>query len=244
MKSHALRARLSRASNDSDASLARRPSSRVARARDARTKIHATAMRAVRRPCDCGATTRGRRACSDAVARSRGRAGRRRARSIDGVSRAIDGVIDGFSRAIDMWYRSNVRYGGYVRPPHVARRMKDKASASAGAYAHVVRGKLKLKASSSSSSAASASAKGVTKKKHTKASKRASREDDGRPGTSSGGGDRRTAAEKAYDAYKSKHEDRLIASMASASHKDKVAAFNEKLSKLSEHHDIPKVGPG
>lgn len=131
-----------------------------------------------------------------------------------------------------------------VTTPHFATAMKDEASASAsaGAYAHVVRGKLKLKASASSS--ASAASKGVTKKKYKKASKRASREDDGRPETSSGGGDRRTAAEKAYDAYKSKHEDRLIASMASASHKDKVAAFNEKLSKLSEHHDIPKVGPG
>jgi protein FAM32A len=36
----------------------------------------------------------------------------------------------------------------------------------------------------------------------------------------------------------------MIKEMASKSHKDKVREFNEKLSKLSEHHDIPKVGPG
>lgn len=28
------------------------------------------------------------------------------------------------------------------------------------------------------------------------------------------------------------------------SHREKVAEFNDKLAKLSEHHDIPKVGPG
>jgi protein FAM32A len=32
--------------------------------------------------------------------------------------------------------------------------------------------------------------------------------------------------------------------LASKSHKEKVAEFNEYLGKLSEHHDIPKVGPG
>ena len=57
--------------------------------------------------------------------------------------------------------------------------------------------------------------------------------------------DARTAAERAYDdAYRRSRERKMIEDMASKSHKDKVREFNEKLSKLSEHHDIPKVGPG
>lgn len=39
-------------------------------------------------------------------------------------------------------------------------------------------------------------------------------------------------------------EDRLIKELASKSHKEHVASFNEKLAKLTEHHDLPKVGPG
>ena len=55
----------------------------------------------------------------------------------------------------------------------------------------------------------------------------------------------RTKAELAYEAhYKRAREAQMIKEMASKSHKDKVREFNEKLSKLSEHHDIPKVGPG
>ena len=144
LESHALRARLSRASDDSDASLARRPSSRVARARDARAKIHATAMRDVRRPCDSCAMTRGRRSCSDAVARSRGRVGRRCGRSIDrsnlarSISRSMDFRVQSILR-IDRMARASIEV---VTTPHFATTMKDEASASAGAYAHVVRGKL------------------------------------------------------------------------------------------------------
>lgn len=59
------------------------------------------------------------------------------------------------------------------------------------------------------------------------------------------GGDARTKAERAYDeAFRRSRERQMIKDMASKSHKDKVREFNEKLSKLSEHHDIPKVGPG
>ena len=32
--------------------------------------------------------------------------------------------------------------------------------------------------------------------------------------------------------------------MASKSHRDRVREFNEYLTNLTEHHDIPKVGPG
>ena len=56
--------------------------------------------------------------------------------------------------------------------------------------------------------------------------------------------DHRTAAERRYDEKMEKTQERLVQKMASRSHKDKVRDFNEYLSKLSEHHDIPKVGPG
>lgn len=56
--------------------------------------------------------------------------------------------------------------------------------------------------------------------------------------------DMRTAAEKRYDEQMQKTQEKLIHKMASKSHRDKVRDFNEYLSKLSEHHDIPKVGPG
>ncbi|MDB9925288.1 hypothetical protein OAD67_03395 [bacterium] len=56
--------------------------------------------------------------------------------------------------------------------------------------------------------------------------------------------DNRTAAEKRFDEQAAKSQEKFIQSMASKSHKDKVKDFNEYLSKLSEHHDIPKVGPG
>lgn len=35
-----------------------------------------------------------------------------------------------------------------------------------------------------------------------------------------------------------------IAKAAAKSHKEKVSEFNSKLEQLSEHYDIPKVGPG
>lgn len=35
-----------------------------------------------------------------------------------------------------------------------------------------------------------------------------------------------------------------VSKAAAKSHKDRVTEFNNKLEMLSEHHDIPKVGPG
>lgn len=53
----------------------------------------------------------------------------------------------------------------------------------------------------------------------------------------------KTAAEEAFE--RTQKERRLKQKTAHLkSHKEKVAEFNEKLSKLSEHYDIPKVGPG
>lgn len=39
-------------------------------------------------------------------------------------------------------------------------------------------------------------------------------------------------------------EKQTIERLASKTHKDKVNEFNDKLANLTEHHDIPKVGPG
>lgn len=35
-----------------------------------------------------------------------------------------------------------------------------------------------------------------------------------------------------------------VSKAAQKSHKERVADFNNKLEQLSEHYDIPKVGPG
>lgn len=50
----------------------------------------------------------------------------------------------------------------------------------------------------------------------------------------------KTASERAFE----EAQERKLAEQVKKSHKERVAELNEKLSKLSEHHDIPKVGPG
>ncbi|KAK7695272.1 hypothetical protein QCA50_002462 [Cerrena zonata] len=61
-------------------------------------------------------------------------------------------------------------------------------------------------------------------------------------GTSSS--DRKTAAEKRFEEVRRKRLAEKVAKLADKSHKDRVNEFNNKLEALSEHHDIPKVGPG
>ncbi|BDA41034.1 probable protein FAM32A at C-terminar half [Coccomyxa sp. Obi] len=56
--------------------------------------------------------------------------------------------------------------------------------------------------------------------------------------------DRRTAAEKRYDEMQAKREREMAAKLAAKSHRERVNEFNAYLQNLSEHHDIPKVGPG
>jgi protein FAM32A len=56
--------------------------------------------------------------------------------------------------------------------------------------------------------------------------------------------DRRTAAEKRYDEKMAKRERERVAKAASKSHRERVNEFNTYLQNLSEHHDIPRVGPG
>ena len=56
--------------------------------------------------------------------------------------------------------------------------------------------------------------------------------------------DRRTPAERSYDEAMAKREGERVKKHADKSHRQRVAEFNTYLSKLTEHHDIPKVGPG
>ncbi|OJT10059.1 hypothetical protein TRAPUB_13415 [Trametes pubescens] len=87
-----------------------------------------------------------------------------------------------------------------------------------------------------------------------KALERAIKEDDGNGGTPSGSGrnspaivgtsDRKTAAEKRFEEVQKKRLAEKVARLANKTHKDRVNEFNSKLEALSEHHDIPKVGPG
>ncbi|SNX86265.1 uncharacterized protein MEPE_04974 [Melanopsichium pennsylvanicum] len=57
-------------------------------------------------------------------------------------------------------------------------------------------------------------------------------------------GRKMTDAERKFEEVKRKRMQQRIAKEARTSHKDKVDAFNKYLASLSEHHDIPKVGPG
>ncbi len=41
-----------------------------------------------------------------------------------------------------------------------------------------------------------------------------------------------------------RREKEEIEKAAGKTHRDKVKEFNEKLANMSEHYDIPKVGPG
>ncbi|KAI0734998.1 hypothetical protein C8Q76DRAFT_710591 [Earliella scabrosa] len=56
--------------------------------------------------------------------------------------------------------------------------------------------------------------------------------------------DRKTAAERRFEEVQRKRLAAKVARLANKSHKDRVNEFNSKLEALSEHHDIPKVGPG
>jgi protein FAM32A len=55
---------------------------------------------------------------------------------------------------------------------------------------------------------------------------------------------KKTAAELAFEKAQQQRQAEAAAIAARKSHKEKVAEYNEYLGKLSEHHDIPKVGPG
>lgn len=52
---------------------------------------------------------------------------------------------------------------------------------------------------------------------------------------------KKTATELAAEKARQRIHAERLKEQAKKSHKDRVTEFNEKLAKLSEHHDIPKV---
>ncbi|XP_027356229.1 protein FAM32A-like [Abrus precatorius] len=56
--------------------------------------------------------------------------------------------------------------------------------------------------------------------------------------------DHLTPAERRFLQQTHKLEFQRLAKMASMSHRDRIHQFNQYLANLSEHYDIPKVGPG
>ncbi|GAA5923580.1 hypothetical protein JCM3775_000437 [Rhodotorula graminis] len=125
-------------------------------------------------------------------------------------------------------------------------------------YQHKPGGSLKLKG------AGGAVEPSKKKKKKSSASKKARDEDRDAPASASGSGQERsqspavggsggstsvaasgkTEAQRRFEEVQRKRLLEKAAKAAVKSHKERVAEFNEKLENLSEHYDIPKVGPG
>ena len=58
------------------------------------------------------------------------------------------------------------------------------------------------------------------------------------------GGRRKTEAEKRYEEMRRKRLEDRLKKEGVKTHKEKVEELNKYLSGLSEHHDMPKIGPG
>eukprot|EP00291_Cryptomonas_curvata_P023114 CAMPEP_0172157672 /NCGR_PEP_ID=MMETSP1050-20130122/3926_1 /TAXON_ID=233186 /ORGANISM="Cryptomonas curvata, Strain CCAP979/52" /LENGTH=106 /DNA_ID=CAMNT_0012826937 /DNA_START=6 /DNA_END=326 /DNA_ORIENTATION=+ len=56
--------------------------------------------------------------------------------------------------------------------------------------------------------------------------------------------DPRTAYERKWEEQVKRLESKSAKKLAEKSHRDRISEFNEKMSKLSEHHDIPRVAGG
>ncbi|CAM8898724.1 hypothetical protein QQ045_011618 [Rhodiola kirilowii] len=53
-----------------------------------------------------------------------------------------------------------------------------------------------------------------------------------------------TPAERRYIEQRERIEAKRLAKTANKSHRDRIEEFNQYLANMSEHYDIPKVGPG
>ncbi|XP_074371725.1 uncharacterized protein LOC141712619 [Apium graveolens] len=53
-----------------------------------------------------------------------------------------------------------------------------------------------------------------------------------------------TPAERRYMEQRQKIDEHKLAKVANKSHRDRISDFNQYLANMSEHYDIPKVGPG
>ncbi|KAJ5450644.1 uncharacterized protein N7458_007093 [Penicillium daleae] len=59
-----------------------------------------------------------------------------------------------------------------------------------------------------------------------------------------GGSSAKTEAEKKYEEVRRKRLHERLQKEGIKSHKERVEELNKYLSRLSEHHDMPKIGPG
>ncbi|KAF6766924.1 Protein of unknown function DUF1754, eukaryotic [Kalmanozyma brasiliensis GHG001] len=140
------------------------------------------------------------------------------------------------------------------------------SSSSSSAYAFKPGGSLKLKGDDgkrdkkkkkkvkSSLSSDSKHASASTSRSHSSSKRSAADEavdddrlndeaDEGAPFVTASGR-QMTEAERKFEETRRERMHQRIAKEARTSHKEKVDAFNKYLGSLSEHHDIPKVGPG
>ncbi|RFU34634.1 hypothetical protein B7463_g1727, partial [Scytalidium lignicola] len=58
------------------------------------------------------------------------------------------------------------------------------------------------------------------------------------------GGDGKTAAERAHEEMRRKRLEDRLKKEGIKTHKERVEELNKYLSNLSEHHDMPRIGPG
>lgn len=56
--------------------------------------------------------------------------------------------------------------------------------------------------------------------------------------------DHLTPAERRYMEQRQKIDMQKMAKTSNKSHRDRISEFNQYLANMSEHYDIPKVGPG
>lgn len=56
--------------------------------------------------------------------------------------------------------------------------------------------------------------------------------------------DQLTPAERRYIEQRERIDVKRLAKTANKSHRDRIQDFNQYLANMSEHYDIPKVGPG
>lgn len=54
----------------------------------------------------------------------------------------------------------------------------------------------------------------------------------------------RTKAQIQHEEYVAKREAAALKKAGVKSHRQRISEYNEKLSLMTEHNDIPKVGPG
>lgn len=129
------------------------------------------------------------------------------------------------------------------------------------AYDNVVSGKLKLKGKALDVKAGGMKKKKKQKKQYEQISQAA---EDGSPkvstdlekeetsdaskpvedGSSTHWDDHLTPAERRYMEQRQKIDSHKLTKTSNKSHRDRIQDFNQYLANMSEHYDIPKVGPG